>query len=293
MGRDCVSVFDAAANFPPPPRAPRRVDCVDGDPACDADAARNARCLFDVRLCLNSTAIAGCTPLRTNSVSVRHAIDNGDPRFDVDFQALQQRVDQLLPDSEDLDDCTQQSSITVVLKPPGAAGVWRPNAKRLRLVAAGFAGGRPLLDHDRIRFTCRPEGDGVYAPRDLYDGTFDRIRQQVFAVSCAKSGCHDSESHQANLILLPNAAYSQLVGVLPTNAAAAGDGLERIMPGDPGASFLYRKIIADLLPGYGSAMPLTGPPVPAQLIEIIRLWIIGDATLGPAPQDGWVEGTDG
>jgi hypothetical protein len=291
-GRDCISVFDAAANFPLPPRPPRHVDCVDGDPGCDADGARNARCLFDVRLCLNSTAISGCTPLRTNNVSVHHAIDNGDPLFDVDFQALQQRVSQLLPDNEDLDDCTQLSSLTVALKPPGPSGVWRTNVKRLRLTAAGFAGGRPLVDRDRMRFTCRPEGDGFYAPRDLYTGTFDRIRQEVFAVSCAKSGCHDSESHQADLILLPNAAYSQLVGVVPTTAGAADDGLERVMPGDPDLSLLYRKLTPGLPPEYGPAMPLTGPAPSATLVEIIRLWIIGDATLGPAPEDGWVEGTD-
>ena len=291
-GRECVSVFDAAANFPLPPRLPRHVDCVDGDPSCDADGARNARCLFDVRLCLNSTAIAGCTPLRTNALSVHHAIDNGDPLFDVDFQALQQRANQLLPDDEDLDDCTQLSSITVALKPPGPSGVWRPNAKRLRLTAAGFAGGRPVTDRDRMRFTCRPEGDGVYLPRDLYAGTFDRIRQQIFAASCALSGCHDSESHQADLILLPNAAYSQLVGVIPTTTGAALDGLERVMPGDPDLSLLYRKLTPGLPPEYGPAMPLVGAPVSAELIEIIRLWIIGDGTLGPAPQDGWVENTD-
>jgi hypothetical protein len=29
------------------------------------------------------------------------------------------------------------------------------------------------------------------------------------------------------------------------------------------------------------------------LVDIIRLWIIGDVPLGPAPAAGWVEGTDG
>src|SRR3989442_1185164 len=89
---DCVSVFDApGANTPAPPRTPRNVDCVDGDPSCDTDGQRNAQCVFNIRLCINSTAVTGCTPDRTDSVTVAHALDNGDQRFDTDFQALQQR----------------------------------------------------------------------------------------------------------------------------------------------------------------------------------------------------------
>jgi hypothetical protein len=138
-----------------------------------------------------------------------------------------------------------------------------------------------------------PGGDGVYGPRDLYSGTFDRIAQEVFAQSCALSGCHDSESHRFGLILLPNAAYSNIVGVTPTTPAAAADGLLRITPGDPDMSFLYRKITADLLPGYGPPMPLTGPGVSPALSEIIRLWILGDGEVPPASATGWVTGTDG
>jgi hypothetical protein len=39
-------------------------------------------------------------------------------------------------------------------------------------------------------------------------------------------------------------------------------------------------------------MPLGKPTIPADLEEIIRLWIIGDGITGPAPQAGWVIGTD-
>jgi hypothetical protein len=292
-GGDCVSVFDApGANSPAPPRAPRRVDCIDGDPTCDADGLRNARCVFDLRLCLNATSVPGCTPVRTNALVVEHAQDDGDPRFDVDFQALQQRALALgLPGNEDTDDCTATSSLTVALR-RAASGVRRAATKTVRLTATGTASGRSVRDRDRMRFTCRPEGDGVYAPRDLYTGTFDRIAQEVFAPSCARSGCHDSESHQAGLILLPNAAYSTLVGVTPTTPGAAADGLLRVSPGDPAASLLYRKLTGDLAPGWGPAMPLDAAPLPPALVELVRLWIAGDATLGPAPADGWVVGTD-
>ena len=295
---DCVTVFDApGANTPAPPRAPRNVDCVDGDPSCDTDGQRNAQCAFALRLCINSTAVPECTPDRTDSVTVAHALDNGDPRFDTDFQALQQRANLLgFPDNTS-HACTISSTITVALRPPrDEGGGFKKNEKRLRVTATGFTD-RPAEDLDRMRFICRPEGDGLYAPRELYTGTFDRIRQEVFARSCALSGCHDSESHTGNMILLPNAAYSETVGVDADNAAAHADGLKRIDPGNPQNSLLFLKVDAKthgtpLPSGYGEPMPRIGQPLSAHLVDIIELWIVGDMTLGPAPQDGWVEGTD-
>ena len=44
---------------------------------------------------------------------------------------------------------------------------------------------------------------------------------------------------------------------------------------------------------YGDPMPLASPQLSSDLIELVRLWIIGDMTVGPAPpEDKWVEGTD-
>jgi hypothetical protein len=292
---DCIAVFDSPqANNPAPPHQPKNVDCVDGDPTCDGDGARNARCSFDVRLCVNSTAVTGCAPVRADEVLVDHALDNGDPRFDTDFQALQDRANLLgFPDVESHDKCSLTSGVTIALKPPrSAGGAWGKGQKTVRVHATGFATGRTALDSDVMHFTCRPEGNHRYGPRDLYTSTFDRIAQQVFAQSCALSGCHDSNSHRANMILLPGTAYSQVVGATPTNGAAVAAGWLRIMPGDPTQSFLYRKITCDLPAGFGSCMPLVGQPVSPGLIDIIRLWILGDATLGPAPADGWVDGTD-
>jgi hypothetical protein len=292
---DCVAVFDVpAANVPAPPRRARRVDCVDGDPACDADGRRDARCVFDLRLCVNSTALPACTPARTGSLVVDHAVDDGDPRFDADFQALQQRVATLgLPGNEDPDACAPASTLTVVLPAARRGDGRRAASKTVRLTAVGSAGGRTVRDRDRMRFTCRPEGDGRYAPRELYAGTFERIAQEVFAPSCARSGCHDSESGQGGLVLLPNAAYSTLVGVAPANPAAAAAGLLRVAPGDPAGSLLHRKLTGDLAAGWGAPMPASGPAVAPALVELIRLWILGDAALGPAPREGWVAGTDG
>lgn len=292
---DCVVVFDVpGANKPAPPKTPRHVDCVDGDPTCDADGLRNGRCEFDLAVCVNSTALAECVPSVTDEVTVDHAVDDGiDTKFDPDFQALQLRIDSLgFPDNSDPDSCTLVSTVTVVLKGPSSAGRMRTNKKKVKTTAYGFATGKARKDRDGVRFKCKPEGDRIYLPQDLYTGTFDRIAQQVFAQSCALSSCHDSQAVSGGLTLLPNSAYGNLVGVTPVNAAAAADGLERIFAGDPTKSLLYRKITDDLQPGYGSAMPLIGPSLSPDLIELIRLWIIGDGILGPAPETGWVQGTD-
>lgn len=292
---DCALVLDVpGANKPAPPKAPRSVDCIDGDDTCDDDGLRNGQCVFTIRFCANSTAVAGCTPDTVNDVVVEHAIDDGsDPRFDNDFLALQTRADALGLPTASTDDCTLDSAITVRLRGPDSSSRMKKNRKTLRVdTAAVTGGGSSVTDVDKMKFTCRPEGDGVYDVTDLYTGTFDRIRQQVFAQSCATSACHDSESSQGGLILLPGAAYGNIVNVAPTNAAAAGDMLSRIAPGDPAASFLYRKLTGDLEAGYGSPMPLGGQPLDPALVEVIRLWILGDGVLGPAPETGWVVGTD-
>jgi hypothetical protein len=291
---DCMAVFDAVGpNSPPPPKAPRNIDCTDGDIACDTDGLRNGRCVFEMQICVNSTVVAECTPQTVNGVTVDHAIDDGDPKFDPDFQALQTRVDLLgFPGNTDADSCTATSAVTVLLKAPKSGNVYKKNKKQVRLESSGLATGKPGTDKDKMKLTCRPEGTGEYLPVELYTGTFDRIRNQIFAQSCALSSCHDSESSTGGLILYPNVAYSQIVGVVPQNVTAANDGLERIMPGDPDLSFLYRKINHDLDPGYGDPMPLSEPQLSSDLIELVRLWILGDMTLGPAPENGWVEGTD-
>ena len=291
---DCMAVFDApGANQPALPKAAKNVDCVDGDLACDADGLRNGECNFSIQVCLNSTALATCSADSVATLTVDHAADNGDPKFDPDFQALQTRVNALGLPNDVSDECTVSSTIRVPLRAPTSGNVFRKNKKKLGLTADGdVVSNAGVRDKDHMKFTCRPEGDGIYLPVELYTGTFDRIRQQVFAQSCALSGCHDSESATGNLILLPGAAYSQLVGVVPANVAAAGAGLQRIYPGDPTLSFLYRKITNDLDSGWGVPMPASGPAVSQQLIDIIQLWIIGDGVLGAAPENGWVAGTD-
>jgi hypothetical protein len=291
---DCMAVFDVVgANHPAPPKVPKNVDCVDGDVACDTDGLRNGECVFGIQVCLNSTALAECAADEVVTAEVDHADDDGDTKFDPDFQALEMRILTLGLPTFDADTCTVSSSISVPLRAPSSGNEYRKANKKVKVTLTGnLASNSDVTDKDKMKFTCRPEGDGVYLPVDLFEGTFDRIREQIFAQSCALSGCHDSESATGDLILLSSAAYSQLVGVTPDNPAAAGAGLQRIFPGDPDLSFLYRKIIDDLEVGWGSSMPDGAAPLSPDQAEIIRLWIIGDGILGAAPETGWVPGTD-
>src|SRR5262245_43869208 len=80
---DCLVVFDAPLNYPTD--NPHRYRCADGDP-CDADHTVNGVCAFDLGVCANSTYNAAhCTLSGVASITVDHALDNGDRRFDPDF----------------------------------------------------------------------------------------------------------------------------------------------------------------------------------------------------------------
>jgi hypothetical protein len=291
---DCVAVLEIpSANSPAPPRAPKGVDCIDGDPTCDSDGLRNGECVFELQLCINSTALTTCTPETAQNLVVDHAIDDGsDRRFDTDFQALQSRANGLGLPAANLNRCTLSSAITVRLRGPNSLDKMKLNRKSLRVTTNGTTVAGPARDVDKVKFTCRPEGDAIYLPINLYTGTYDRINRQIFTQSCALSGCHDSENHEGNLILLSGASYSNLVNVTADDTEAASDMLKRVTPGDPSMSFLYLKITDDLLPTYGDSMPKGKPALNAELIELVRLWIIGDGILGEAPQTGWVVGTD-
>lgn len=286
---DCVVVFDVAgANSPKPPKAPKAVDCVDGDLACDADGERNGRCSFDVAVCVNATSLPSCSPDLASEIVIEHAEDNGDPRFDPDFQAIQNRADTLGLPATQADDCATNSTVTVALKGPNRKQKMKKARKQLRAFAIGDTASRfGVRDRDKVKFTCRPEGDGVYAPRDLFGGTFERIEAQVFEPSCALSGCHDDQSGAGGMNLQSGGAFTEIVGVTPTNGAAAGAGQLRVTPSDADASYLYRKITADLEAGWGAPMPLTGPNVSSDLAGILLLWIEAGA-----PETGWVDGTD-
>jgi len=295
---DCLAAFDAAVNTPE--KKPRNIRCADGDPACDLDQVANGVCNFRVSVCVNSTFnTSACTLAGVRLVTVEHAADNGDPKFDPEFQALQTRIDSAVPPypNTDSDVCTTATNFFVPIKGPFKDDKCKRNKKQIRIVtestlAAGQ--GTILVDKDKIDLVCDPPVGGC-DPGVLFDSTYDRVQRQVFNQSCAVSGCHDSNSffNAGNLLLEASAFPGNLINRTPTNADADVLGWKRItqidsMTGDPSTSYLVHKLNGDFPgPGFGDRMPKDRPKLDATLIDVIRLWIEAGA-----PETGWVPGTD-
>lgn len=290
---DCLLVLDAPLNYPPD--SPRRVRCTDGDPACDADATVDGVCSFAIGACANATHDPRCDLAGVADVEVRYAEDNGDPKFDPDFQALQARIDgEIDPPTSDPDVCTTPSVVRVPISGPLPGAACRRAKKLIRLTTRSLPlpGSVPRTDKDRLKLLCEPAPAGGCDPQVLFSGTFDRIQRQVFDRSCAVGGCHDSQSLAGGMTLEAGTAHASLVDVTPVNPLAAAAGWARVRTtgpasGDPAASFLFHKLTGDLPPGFGERMPLGRPPIEPALIDIVELWIAAGA-----PASGWVPGTD-
>lgn len=136
------------------------------------------------------------------------------------------------------------------------------------------------------------------------------IQQGVFRTGCAAAACHDSGSHQANLVLTDAAtSYARLVNqpayevapkVLPDGGLDAVDGgyVENIceslsdggvpmlvVPGDPDHSFLIWKLTGQDASGHpieetrscGQMPKVAGAVLPADQLDAIRQWIANGA----------------
>jgi hypothetical protein len=287
---DCLAVFQVSDGVP---LKGRKIKCVDGDPSCDADGVINGSCQIPVAVCANSTALSKCTLSGLQSITVQHALDNGDRKFDPEFQALQTRIDSGidLPTS-DPDQCASPTNFHVMIKGPfksGSRNKCGTITKTLSLSAVSqVSAGKTSKDTDTLKLSCSPAPTGGCDPQVLFSGTFDRIQRQIFNQSCALSGCHDSQSQTGGLLLENGAAYTNLVNVDPENPRALAQGWKRVNPGDPTTSFIYHKVSGDLPDAsFGVRMPKGKPKLNKTLIGVIQAWITGGA-----PDTGWVPETD-
>src|SRR6185369_5220257 len=210
---DCLVVFDADVNYPPD--NPKRFRCADGD-SCDADGTVNGQCAFQLTICANDTTDpTRCTLNGVDSIAVEHALDNGDRKFDPDFQALQNRINNGIvgpndPPNTDPNACALPSTILVPVIGPLPGNVCKRGKKQVKLTSYGV----PVLgvvarDRDKIKMECEPAPAGC-DPQVIYGGTYDRIQRQIFDKSCAVSGCHDSQSQTGGLLLENGASYGNL-----------------------------------------------------------------------------------
>ena len=117
------------------------------------------------------------------------------------------------------------------------------------------------------------------------NAAYHDIQEYVFDKSCASSACHAAPANSYGLNLEYRLSYENLVGVVPTNPAAAAAGMKLVDPGNPENSFLLTKLIGPESQDQGSRMPFGGGTIHTAKIDAIRTWIEAGA-----PQTGKVAG---
>jgi hypothetical protein len=239
------------------PASARTARCADGDPACDSDGKVDGTCTLQVRMCLDEhtdPAVGpGCGTDVVSTVALKPPVSALAP--------LASAV-AALPMPAGSPTCTDLVAVTV------AHGSRRSGRIVVR-ASAGMSSGH--ADRDRVALVCRRSTAA----------TFATLVRKVFTPSCATFSCH-GVNQAGGLQLLPESAYANLVGVLATNPAARGAGVLRVLPGDPDASFLVRKLMGTLGPLEGDSMPRVGTRLPAAQLELVRRWIAAGAPVDAA-----------
>ena len=123
---------------------------------------------------------------------------------------------------------------------------------------------------------CDEKLSSIAGPTPGLEPTFSSIQREIFSSTDAAgrracTNCHTNVGRNpaGGLNLLPDISYGALINV----ASVTNAGQTRVIPGNPDASILVRKL--EGTPGTsGQRMPLGGPPyLTAGQIQIIRRWI--------------------
>ena len=105
------------------------------------------------------------------------------------------------------------------------------------------------------------------------ESTFEHIQKRIIGPrGCRVDACHGS-GKAGGLDLRYGLAHDALAGAAATNAAAAAAGKQRVVAGDPDASFLIQKVSGDLGPDEGKRMPEVGRPLDTRELDLLRAWI--------------------
>jgi cysteine-rich repeat protein len=122
--------------------------------------------------------------------------------------------------------------------------------------------------------------------RPGFAGTWDALQWVFQQRGCTAAACHGGPAGQGALDLSTNVAYDNLFEV-----PSSGSAYMRVAPGAPRRSSLYLKLAKGRDPDgvdiAGAAMPSGLPPLDADILEALRMWIYAGA-----PQTGTVEGTE-
>lgn len=125
-----------------------------------------------------------------------------------------------------------------------------------------------LLTHSQYASAQEKEDAGQEEVAAEASVSFSNDVQPIFDMHCVF--CHQSAAAQGGLVLQQGMAYEQLVDVKSSQSE-----LLRVAPGDREASYLLHKLRGTHLSvgGEGSAMPLGGPSLSEEQIELIGTWI--------------------
>ena len=123
-----------------------------------------------------------------------------------------------------------------------------------------------------------PSGDGVQGGDFVADfevqglqASLDSIQANVFAVSCAFSGCHSGPAGPGLPTGLDLSSADASFAVLVNVASVEVPTVQRVAPGDADASYLVQKLEGTA--AVGGQMPAGSPPLDQATIDVIRAWI--------------------
>jgi hypothetical protein len=97
------------------------------------------------------------------------------------------------------------------------------------------------------------------------------VPEEIFAVSCAGTGCHEAYMPAAQLDLITPGLADRMVGQPAVGEACAPMGTTLVVPEDPEASLLYLKLAGT--PPCGEPMPLLLEPLSAKQLSCVKEWI--------------------
>ncbi len=137
----------------------------------------------------------------------------------------------------------------------------------------GLGGGMAVLLMVALTATAIAGGNAEDRPPAVaVSPSFSQDIVPILKRRCAT--CHLTGDEPGGMALYPEAAYDSLVG-----AASIEADMMRVEPGDPQASYLFRKLEGTHIEagGYGDPMPLEGWPLPAADIDLFKQWIAAGA----------------
>lgn len=144
-------------------------------------------------------------------------------------------------------------------------------ARRMACLAGAGLAACSAGSGEGLDISGRPVDEGGDVP---LVATLSSIQANVFDPFCVI--CHSGAAAPLGLRLDEANSFTNLVGV----PSRQDSGVLRVAPGNPGQSYLIRKIEGTA--SEGERMPLGGAPLPQATIDVVRQWISDGAPPGNA-----------